>query len=553
MYFGWKTDSATVVPFSKPNKANGSNNWAVAASKTKNGAPILCNDPHLGLRLPSVWYEMQMSTPKNNVYGVSFPGAPGIMIGFNDNCAFGFTNGGRDVCDFYELSFKDQSKSAYWFDSSWVNTTKRIEYIKVAKEKDFIDTVTYTAIGPVMYDEAFAGKYSTSKKSYAVKWTAHNKSNEMKMFYLLNKSRSYADYTAAITYLETPGQNCIFACKNGDIALTAQGGFPAKWKGQGDFVMPGFDSSYFWQGMIPENEKLFQFNPARGFVSSANQSPADSSYPYYLGTGYPNTRGLYINRKLSQMEQIGVQDMMKLQTDNYNVFAELTMPIILNNIQPELLNYQEKKYLQVLKQWNFQSTYISAAATIFELTWKKIYDTVYVDEYAKAPQNTAWPENSTLQEALLFDSTYPFIDNRNTPDTESLKTIVNAAFKTAALEARRLEIDGNLSWGKYKDTHMKHLLKIDAFGREHIQIGGGENIINATTSNHGPSWRMIVSLTKETEAYGIYPGGQSGNVGSCFYDDAIDNWAEGKYYKLWMMTKAEGKDKRVKSILHFSR
>ncbi len=551
LYFGLRSDTAAVMPTSKPNKANGSNNWAVAAYKTKNGAPILCNDPHLGLKLPSVWYEMQLSTPSNNVYGVSFPGAPGVMIGFNDQCAFGFTNGGRDVCDFYEISFKDKQKSAYWFDSVWVKTSQRIERIKIAGEKDVMDTVSYTAIGPVMYDDAFAGKYEHAKKSYAVKWTAHNNSNEMKMFYLLNKAKHYNDYTAAIKYLETPGQNSIFACKNGDIALTAQGGFPAKWKGQGDFIMPGFDSSYFWQGMIPEHEKLFQYNPIRGFVSSANQAPADSTYPYYLGTGYPNTRGLYINRKLSQMEQISIQDMMKLQTDNYNIFAEMSMPIILNNVAPSLLNAQEKTYLQLLKQWNFQSTYISSAATLFDLTWKKIYDTIYVDEYADAPQHTAWPENSTLQEALLYDSSYAFIDNRNTADTESLKTIVTAAFKTAALEARRLEIDGKLAWGKFKDTHISHLLKLDAFSRNHIQIGGGENIINATTSNHGPSWRMIVSLTPETEAYGIYPGGQSGNAGSYFYDDAIDNWAEGKYYKLWMMTKAEEKDTRIKSVLHF--
>ena len=127
---------STTIQEQKPDPNNGSNNWAVNGSKTKSGYPILCNDPHLGLNLPSLWYEMQISTPTYNAYGATFPGAPAVIIGFNDNCAFGFTNAMRDVRDYYEVKFKDDTRREYWFDSQWVKTTFRIEDIKVKGEPD---------------------------------------------------------------------------------------------------------------------------------------------------------------------------------------------------------------------------------------------------------------------------------------------------------------------------------------------------------------------------------------------------------------------------------
>ncbi|MGN6541207.1 MAG: penicillin acylase family protein, partial [Ginsengibacter sp.] len=279
----YDNNDSTTITEQKPNPDNGSNNWAVSGKKTKSGSPILCNDPHLGLNLPSIWYEMQINTPSYNAYGATFPGAPSIIIGFNDSCAWGFTNAMRDVRDYYEVKFKDETRKEYWFDSSWHPTTFRIEDIKIKNRPNYLDTVAYTNIGPVMYDKNFDGERNTSNKNYAVRWKAHDASNELKMFTLLNKAKNYDDYLRAIKYLHTPGQNCIFASKSGDIAIWDQGQFPAKWYRQGDFVMQGSDSSYFWQGIIPQDENPHLVNPERGFVSSANQLPTDTTYPYYLG------------------------------------------------------------------------------------------------------------------------------------------------------------------------------------------------------------------------------------------------------------------------------
>jgi penicillin amidase len=549
LYFD-KNDSTTVDE-QKPDPNNGSNNWAVSGKKTKTGYPVLCNDPHLGLNLPSLWYEMQISTPTYNAYGATFPGAPAIIIGFNDNCAFGFTNAMRDVRDYYEIKFRDDSREEYWFNNQWQKTTFRIEQIRVKDNLDYLDTVAYTNIGPVMYDKSFNGSRSTNNKYYAVRWKAHDPSNELKMFTLLDKAKDYDDYLEAIKYLHTPGQNCLFAGKNGDIAIWDQGEFPAKWKRQGDFVMPGWDSSYLWQGMIPQEENPHELNPERGFLSSANQLPVDSSYRYYLGGNYPPYRGWEINNRLNTMTNITPQDMMKLQTDNYNVFGEMALPVIVKNMEVTKLTKDERQYFEILKAWNLRNDVNSKGATLFVLTWDSLENKVWNDEFLKTNLQLMMPYESTLLNNILKDSSFKFLDDINTPEKETLGDDVTAAFKKAAFIAKNAEADGRLEWGKYKDTKVLHLARLEALSRLHLPIGGGTNTINAANSQHGPSWRMIVSLKPETEAYAIYPGGQSGNPGSKFYDDFVDKWVRGNYNTLWVMKAGDAMDKRVKWKMSF--
>ncbi|MBN8700179.1 MAG: penicillin acylase family protein [Chitinophagales bacterium] len=548
---------ASIAGIGKPDRDNGSNNWAVSGSKTKSGAPILCNDPHLGLNLPSLWYEIQLSTPNFNAYGVSFPGAPGVIIGFNDSCAFGFTNGGRDVRDYYEIKFKDDSRQEYMFNGQWQKTKFRVDTIKIKGAASFIDSVAYVQLGndwcPVMFDKSFGGVRINNHAYYAVRWKAHDPSNELRIFNMLDHAKNYADYQAAVTNLHTPGQNCVFACKNGDIAIRTQGEWPAKWKGQGDFVMPGTDTAYLWQGMIPQDEVPFQYNPERGFVSSANQKPVDdSTYHYYLGRDYPVYRGIAINRRLREMNGITPQDMMALQTDNLDVCAQMLQPLFLANIREAELDAAGKKYLDIYRQWNCRNDAGSKGSTVFERWWHAFEGLVYDDDYAKAPKGSMRPFLSTLVEAILKDSAYKFLDNVNTPQTETLADDITAAFKAATAELQKLEAEGRLDWEKYKATRINHLAKLAPLSRLNLPIGGGNNCINATKVDHGPSWRMVISLTQKTEAYGVYPGGQSGNPGSKFYDSFVDQWAAGKYYTLWMMTKEEVNDKRIIGKMTFS-
>ena len=121
------------------------------------------------------------------------------------------------------------------------------------------------------------------------------------------------------------------------------------------------------------------------------------------------------------------------------------------------------------------------------------------------------------------------------------------------LPVKKADEQGRLAWGKYKDSGIRHLLRLEPFSRYHLTTGGGDHIINAIEKFHGPSWRMVVQLTDKTEAYGIYPGGQSGNPGSKFYDSFVDQWVAGKYYSLWMMTREEQKDKRIRWVMSFGK
>lgn len=550
VYFGYHNDSLTHVVTNKPNPENGSNNWAVAGSKTKSGRPILCNDPHLGLNLPSLWYEMQITTPNFSAYGATFPGSPNVIIGFNENISFGFTNAGRDVRDYYEIEFQDAGKTAYKYNGQWVPSEKRVEVIKIKGEADLLDTVTYTVFGPLMYDENYRASEKETR-NLAVRWKAHDASNDGLAFYGLNHAKNYEDYLAAIKTLTCPGQNCLFASRSGDIAIWQQGEFPAKWKRQGDFIMPGTDSSYQWKGMIPQEENPHMVNPLRGYVSSANQLSADSSYPYYTGNVFPVYRGYIINRYLDTAQQVDPEFMKRMQTDNYNVKAEFARDILLR-VNTAGLAENSIKYLGIFQQWDNRNEGTAEGPTVFNIWWQALETATWKDEFDNVGLPLPWPGEYVLVESLHKDSSYPFIDNINTPQKETIEDLLATSLKEAADSLDKLAANGRLSWEKAKDTHISHLLKvIDPFSLLHLPVGGGKGVINATTEDHGPSWRMIVHMTDVIEAYGIYPGGQSGNPGSRFYDDSVDDWAAGKYHTLWLMKKEEATDSRIKWTMHF--
>src|SRR5258708_6139790 len=243
--------------------------------------------------------------------------------------------------------------------------------------------------------------------------------------------------------------------------------------------------------------------------------------------------------------------MMKLQTDNYNVFGEMALPVLVKSMEVLKRSNDELKYFDVLKTWNLRNDIDSKGATLFVLTWDSLENKVWKDELLKIPGNTMIPHESTLLENILKDSSFKFLDDVNTPRKEALADEVTAALKEAVFVAQNADANGTLEWGKYKDTKVLHLARLDALSRLHLPIGGGTNTINAANEQHGPSWRMIVSLTPQTQAYGVYPGGQSGNAGGKFYDDFIDTWVQGKYYTLWVMNASDAKNDRVKWKMSF--
>lgn len=538
----------------RPDLNNGSNNWVVGGERTSVGRPILANDPHLELSLPSIWYEMQIKTPTSNCYGVTLPGCPFIVIGFTDSVAWGLTNTQRDVKDYYEIRFRDESQKEYWFNSRWVPVQQRIEEIKVKNGNTVYDTVPYTIFGPVVeYENIETDKKSLKK--LALRWTAHDPSNEVVVFYKLNRAKNYPDYMDAIKNFVCPAQNFVFGSKSGDIAIWQQGRFPARWNRQGLYPMPGEDSSYMWQGFIPQEENPHILNPPQGFLQSANQRPVDTTYPYFIPGNYITPRGVSVYNKLSGMTDVKPSDMMALQSDYFNTLAEDARPLLLKYIREAELDTGAKKYLEIVQNWDLLATPESIGQTIFECWLDSIQVAIWRDDLIRTSPSFRWPDEQTTIEALLRDSTFKYIDNINTAPKETIQDLVTWAFSTASVDLKRKEAEGKLEWWKFKNPTIYHILKepLLAFARSGLKVGGNGNIINAITHSHGPSWRMIVQLTDKTLAYGVYPGGQSGNPGSKYYDMFVDNWVTGKYYELWFMTDADRKDPKAKWRIHFSK
>lgn len=544
--------SAMQTPEKDPNI--GSNNWAVSGNKTVSGMPILANDPHLTLSLPSIWYQVQLVAPGVNVYGSTMPGTPNVITGFNKNIAWGVTNVGSDVLDWYQVKFKDAKKLEYWHDGQWKKTKLRIETFKIKGGKDFVDTVFFTHHGPVVYLSHEKAFKSNIPVGHALRWIAHEKSQELTTFYRLNRAKNYTDYTEALRYYSAPAQNFVFASNEGDIALWVNGKFPLKSKLQGKYLMDGTDPAADWKGFIPQAHNPHVKNPARGFVSSANQFSTDPSYPYYLGWQYaPSERGRRINERLTAMQKVTIDSLRGLQNDNYNIRARKLLPLLLRSVK------SKEKALDVVKNWNLQNAPESIGATIFETWVLNLQSFLWDDEFdsnEKIPMNR--PAIDRTIHLIEHEAQARWWDNVKTKNVkESMDQIIETSFKATldTLVKKHGPMGPEWAWAKHKQTGVRHLIPgMDALSRLHIPIGGGGSIVNAATTKTGPSWRFIVELSKtgNPKGYGIYPGGQSGNPGSSHYDDLIDTWAKGELKPLLFMDTPNQSSNRIRKKLTLS-
>lgn len=522
----------------KPHPNNGSNNWAISGSKSTSGNPMLANDPHLSLNLPSIWYVMQLATPEHSSMGATLPGALGIISGFNSDISWGVTNATRDLLDWYKIEFKDETRAQYKHDNQWKNTTARIEEIKVKGAQTIIDTVMYTHHGPVSYDHNFKGDSELS--GYAMKWIGHIGGNTQRTFLELNKGKNYDDYRAALTHFVAPAQNFVFASREGDIALWIQGLIPNKWEGQGKFLLNGSNPEHDWQSFIPQQFNPHIKNPERGFVSSANQHPVDESYPFYVfNDGYDTYRSRVINNFFRSKEQFSIADFKALQTNTFNLKASELLPYIFETMDVSGLTTEEKAIYDQIRDWDFYSDIDDLAPSIWVNWWSKIYNSVW-DEYDVEKVALDRPFTYQTIEMLTNHPTDDFMDMVDTPEKETAQDLFLKTFKATAKEMTDWKAKhGDYNYKAYKATYVGHLLRaLPAFSRFNLPIGGDGNTVNAMTKNHGPSWRMIVEMSTPPKALGIYPGGQSGNPGSPYYDNFIDDWAIGKYHELLFMPNA---------------
>lgn len=527
------------LPGSDPNV--GSNNWAVGGSKTATGSPILCGDPHLDLSLPSIWFALQLNAPGVNVMGASLPGFPGVTIGFNDSIAWSVTNAQRDLVDWFKITFQNSQKNKYKLDDQWVDTKKVVEEIKVRGKAVFYDTVIYTHWGPVTYDESFGGE--NELKNYSFRWISHDESEELLALHKLNRAKNYTEYMEALNHHGSPAQNFVFASVSGDIAMRIQGKYPVRRKDEGKFVLDGSKRSNGWQAYIPNEQNVMYKNPERGFVSSANQYPADSTYPYYVtGTNFEAYRNRRINQVLRESSNIKVEDMVKLQGDNYNLKGSECVPILLSRLNEATLNNSEKSYVAIIKEWDFFNTEDSEGASYFEAWWTELMPMIW-DEMNDSKIALERPTSYTTIKLLKEKPDLSFFDIQSTPEKETAKEIVHKSLSLAVAKISNWKKDhqaDNVPWAEYKDSYIGHLIPPLRPLGINVKHGGNGSIVNAHSRTNGPSWRMIVSLEKTgVKSWAVYPGGQSGNPGSYYYGNMVDRWVADQHYRLMFIHTPE--------------
>jgi penicillin amidase len=525
----------------QPTPGTGSNNWAIAGSRSATGFPILANDPHLDLTLPSIWLEMHLVAPGVNVYGATLPGTPAVIIGFNQAVAWGVTNVGADVFDWYTVKFQDDSRAQYFHGGQWKPTKIRQEVIEIRGAEPETLNVVYTHHGPVVNMNALdttPNAFAPVMPGCALRWAAHDRgSNEFLTFHRLNRAQTYTDYTTALQTYFCPAQNFVFASAGGDVALWCNGRYPLKWHQQGKYVLDGTDPRHDWQGYIPQAQNPHTRNPERGFVSSANQQSIDSTFPYYRGSlGFAQwQRGARINQVLATFRQATPDSLRVLQNDSYSLEAEKALPLLLAHVADV-----QAAGLDSLRRWNYWMGHQQVAPGLFETWWQYTNTFIWQDDFPGPFLQAPRPDRTIA--LMLQDSASQWYDDRTTPNRrETLRDIVRRAWDStlAAYTATLGPTPTLWKWGIARGTDVRHLLRLEPFGALGQPTDGCPLCVNSTKPTNGPSWRMVVALNadpKKIDARGLYPGGQSGNPGSPWYQNMVPDWTAGQLHRLLFVT-----------------
>jgi len=554
----------------------GSNSWVLAGSRTDTGMPILANDPHLSIQMPSIWYQVDMHCrPKSEACplemgGFSFAGVPGVIIGHNDHIAWGFTNVGPDVMDLYVEKVNPENPDQYEVEGKWVDFTTRLETIDVVGGKPVEITVRSTRHGPVISDtygplkdvntddekdfEAFKDRAGvTLPESYviALAWTALEPSTPFEAIWGFDKAQDWEEFRAAARDFHVPAQNLLYADTEGNIGYQMPGDIPMRKKGDGRFPVPGWDSEYDWTGYVPFDELPYAFNPAEGYIATANNQIPPRDYPYLITADWDY--GFRADRIVEMIkdapDKIDIPYVQKMQGDTYDANAAVFVPVLLG------LNAQfpadQAAALDLLQDWDYRAAADSSAAAVFEAFWRHFLQDTFNDELPER----YWPDGgSRWNEAmrnLIKDPSNAFWDDKSTGDeVETSEDILKKALADAVQELEDIfgKNPAGWNWGDMHAATFRNgtlgesgIGPIESlFNRGPFPTGGGEAIVNATgwsvidgyETNWLPSMRMIVDLGDLANSVTVHTTGQSGHAYNKHYADMAPLWASLDYYRM---------------------
>ena len=526
----------------------GSNNWAVSGDKTASGAAMLATDPHLTLSLPAIWYEIQLNAPGINSYGVTLPGVPGVIMGFNEYVAWGNTNTGWKGFDIFEVELNEES-THYRHDGLWKPLSYRIEEIHIRGESTRIDTVFFTHHGPVAYRSNETSFSDNVPVGHAIAWIAHEATNPVEAFYIMNRAEDVTTFRQGLSLLGGPTQNYAVASVNGDILMQTNGFHPVRYPGMGKYLLNGGNPANDWNGYIPFEQLPYELNPSRGFVSSANQHSTDQLYPYYLGWRFASeSRGAIINRTLERLSAITYQDMIDLQLNSDNHRAAQWLDEMLAAVRSQPVDEDLNAWLDRLEDWNRVNEAGSVEARVFNnwlqatrrALWVPLTESITASRSGSLDNesqlaNTRLPDLTVSLETVFgrwFPEAYRDLAGSNPDAGELLAKSLNQTLKD--LQSNYGESGASWQWWRANGSTINHLLNIPALNHPRLQNDGSSESPNAVRNQHGPSWRMVTEMTTPIQAWGVYPGGQTGNPASKGYTAFIDDWQHGRHYPLRM-------------------
>lgn len=529
-----------------PPDSGGSNNWVVAGSRTYSGAPLLANDPHLALTLPSIWYQVRLRSPSYNVYGVALLGFPLPVLGFNERIAWGFTNTGADVVDFFVEQVRPDDQDLYLYNGQWVQFQKRQELIHVKGASSFAMEMRISRHGPML---------TSHNQTVAMQWTGHRPTQEIRAILALNKASNWTEFSAALEDFHVPAQNIVYADGEGNIGIRTTGLFPVRQEGLGRVPVDGSSGDFDWTGFVPFDLAPMAFNPTQGYLVSANQLPTLENDPYLGWSWADRYRALRINEVLASDEEVTVEDTIALQQDHVSLAAREFVPFLLQAAESEpdggsSLHPLATESLGILSAWtDFDMEAEEVAPTLY-LMWLHLYrEATFRDEWeAEGLQDVGLPSFSVLEVMTRERPLSPWFDNLGTPGIETRDEIILSAY-VEALDALEEEMGGDVrtwTWGEFHRIQLRHLTQLQALSSDVLPRDGGPFTVDVAGASlednrlivtSGPSWRMIVNfapalLDDLPQGRGVYPGGQSGNPLSRHYLDLFYLWLAGEYVDL---------------------
>jgi penicillin amidase len=546
----------------------GSNSWAISGSLTTTGMPLLANDPHLSIQMPSIWYQVGLhcrpvspSCPFE-VAGFSFAGVPGVVIGHNQNIAWGLTNTGPDVMDLYIEKINPQNPNQYEVNGKWVDMSVRTETIAVGGGDPVSLTVRSTRHGPIISDAyADLAKFNTKAgitlpENYAIslRWTALEPSTIFQAIWGFNKAANWDDFRQAAAKFNVPAQNLIYADTQGNIGYQMPGNIPIRRNGDGRLPVPGWTDEYEWTGYVPFEKLPSVFNPSSGYIVAANNAVVGAGYPYLITTDWDY--GFRANRIVSMIMNspgpIDVAYIQRMQGDNYEANSQTLGPLVWQlDFQAGTPNQALAQ--EMLKNWDGQAGMDSAPAAVFEVFWKNLLADTFHDDLPK----DYWPSNGSRWDEVIRNLVKQpdnlFWDDKTTTDkVETRDDMLTRAFTQAVAEIEQLQGKDSTKWN-WGDLHTaifanqslgkSGIAPIEAlFNRGPFRTNGGDAIVNATGWNPTlgysvdwlPSMRMIVDLGDLRSSLTVHTTGQSGHAYNPHYIDMANLWRTIQYYPmLW--------------------